>query len=387
MKDGSQRSAAMPDSIFKRLSKYRTGGSSDAMELGMPLPESPTGLVQQRCPTESCRPGLFQIHKSIVDTALTQELAERTRRAPSAGSRTCPYCGYAGEDQSFISAEDRKAVLKELEWMTAQDVADELERMVSNFNRQVGGSIGGLISIHASVQRPALIRPHVWREDLLRDLTCDVCGQRYGVYAIGLFCPNCGASNTHVHFAREVELVRHQCELARKVEEQGDRELAYRLLGNAHEDVVTAFETYQKTIYRFAIRKRGSEGWETLVANKAIGNRFQNIERGRELLVGAGLDPYADMDTEEIAFLRSSIEKRHVVGHNLSMADDKYAATVASSEELGETVQLMAEDIVRFAEACASIIRRVADQCDEFLPRPPEDLTTRGRDQDEQPTP
>jgi hypothetical protein len=377
----------MSDSIFKRVSKYRTGGSSDAMELGMPLPETPTGLVQQRCPIESCRPGLFQIHKTIVDTPLAQELAARTRRPPGAGSRTCPYCGHDGEDQSFISEEDRRAVVKELEWMTIQDVADEVERMVSGFNRQVGGSIGGLISIHASVQRPALLRPHVWREDLLRDLTCDVCGQRYGVYAIGLFCPNCGAGNTHVHFAREVELVRHQCELARKVEEQGDRELAYRLLGNAHEDVVTAFETYQKTIYRFAITKRGSEDWETLVASKAIGNRFQNVERGRELLVGVGLDPYTGMGPEEITFLQTSIEKRHVVGHNLSMADDKYTATTEGTEEFGETVQLMADDIVRFAEACGAVIRCLADLFDEFRPRPPEDPTRRGLDQNEQPTP
>ena len=32
---------------------------------------------------------------------------------------------------------------------------------------------------------------------------CDHCGRDYGVFAIGLFCPDCGAPNLRLHFARE----------------------------------------------------------------------------------------------------------------------------------------------------------------------------------------
>lgn len=62
------------------------------------------------------------------------------------------------------------------------------------------------------------------------------------MFAIALFCPDCGAPNLALHFARETELVGQQVDLA---ESQDRQELAYRLLGNAHEDVLTAFEATQ----------------------------------------------------------------------------------------------------------------------------------------------
>ena len=41
---------------------------------------------------------------------------------------------------------------------------------------------------------------------------------------------------------REKELVRRQIELAEEVQTRGNQELAYRLPGNAHEDVLTALK-------------------------------------------------------------------------------------------------------------------------------------------------
>src|SRR5690606_14600549 len=127
---------------------------------------------------------------------------------------------------------------------------------------------------------------------------------------IALFCPDCGARNVHVHFAREVQLVGRQCELARQVGETGEEELAYRLLGNAHEDVVTAFETYLKTLYRFLVRQRLSERADELVAQRAIGNRFQSLDRGRKLFETLSIDLYGGLTSEELAFMRLNTEKR-----------------------------------------------------------------------------
>ena len=61
------------------------------------------------------------------------------------------------------------------------------------------------------------------------------------------FCPDCGAPNIHLHFAREVVLVREQVELAVSLASD-QRELAYRLMGNAHEDVLTAFEATRDSV-------------------------------------------------------------------------------------------------------------------------------------------
>jgi hypothetical protein len=145
--------------------------------------------------------------------------------------------------------------------------------MAKDFNRKVGG---GLFGISMEVEGGSSSRPRAWIEDLLRELACDQCGREYGVYAIGLFCPDCGATNLAVHFSREVELIDRQLDLAQDVE---DREMSWRLLGNAHEDVLTALETYLKVVYRFVVdrryqgedRARVSSGAKVMLSKTRIG--------------------------------------------------------------------------------------------------------------------
>ena len=46
---------------FRRLEEYRIGGSGDKMELCIPLPKTPDGKVNHRCPAAGCRPAVFQL--------------------------------------------------------------------------------------------------------------------------------------------------------------------------------------------------------------------------------------------------------------------------------------------------------------------------------------
>ena len=255
-------------------------------------------------------------------------------------------------------------------WAAEQDVGDHLDQWAHDFNREMQRAGGGFFSIKMDVQRHRQSRPFSWREDLLRDLICDICGRRYGVYAIALFCPDCGARNLNVHFRRELELVTQQIELAQRIGQEGDHELAYRLLGNAHEDVLTAFETYLKAIYRFLVRLRLPQDAATLNAKKTIRNRFQNIKGGQELFSKVGIDPYETLEEGNLSLLRVNIEKRHVVGHNLSMADEAYAQA-AQSEQPGQTVQLLAQDIVQLAQICGAVIKHLEEDPPEFLPSSP----------------
>jgi len=156
------------------------------------------------------------------------------------------------------------------------------------------------------------------------------------------------------------KLINQQIRLAEKVEEEGDPELAYRLLGNAHEDVLTVFETYLKIIYRFLMGKKYLPNARDLATKKAIGNKFQNIERGRELYKNVGIDPFDGLADSDLNFLRVNIEKRHVVGHNLSIADETYSEST-QSEHPGRTVHLLANEISRFADICASVVTKLEE--------------------------
>src|SRR5256885_975016 len=80
--------------------------------------------------------------------------------------------------------------------------------MPQDFNSQQPS--GGFISVRMDLKRSHRPKPLAIREDLLRDLECGICRRSYGVYAIALFCPDCGGPNLALHFQREVQLVREQ---------------------------------------------------------------------------------------------------------------------------------------------------------------------------------
>jgi hypothetical protein len=183
----------------------------------------------------------------------------------------------------------------------------------------------------------------------LRDLCCDACGRRYGVFAIGLFCPDCAAPNLLTHFSREVELIVEQISLSEKAREDGKQEFAFRLLGNAHEDVLTSFETYLKTTHRHLALAAGVE----IAADKT--NRFQNMDRARRAFAEVGVDPFAPLSADDLAFLQLNIEKRHIVGHNLGLIDEHFAEA-AQVGKPGHAVELRADDVSRFSDICRRVI-------------------------------
>ena len=221
--------------------------------------------------------------------------------------------------------------------------------------RGLNRSSSSFIKVEAKVDRSRRPTPQFTRKDLLRELVCDHCGRDYGVYAIGLFCPDCGAPNLRLHFAREVELVSAQVDLAEQTNTE-QQELGYRLLGNAHEDVLTAFEATLKAVFLF--------GWIQLKTEAVprVGNDFQNIERGRKRFADLDCDPLGSLSSEELDALQLNIQKRHVIGHNLGVIDHKFEPHDADAK-IGETLQLVGEDIRVFA----AISQRVADHLDAWL--------------------
>ena len=259
------------------------------------------------------------------------------KQEPGQPRTVCPYSGVVADDGQFVHPEDRAAAIETVRHAAIADVRSELSKMLKG----LGGSSGGMVTVTTSSSPPPPA-PRFYRDDLLRDLVCDVCGRDYGVFAVALFCPDCGAPNVRLHFQREVALVDAQVELADGIDPDL-RELAYRLLGNAHEDVLTGLEATLKTVYLFVKRQIDP----TDPAPK-VGNDFQNIERGQRRFSELGIDPYGVLDDAELALFGLNIQKRHVIGHNLGVVDARFAQQTTDAR-LGETVHIVAEDIREFA--------------------------------------
>lgn len=340
---------------FPRLSLNRTGGTTSNMKLSIPLPRTPGGRIYRFSPNEDAHPRHFVIGDVLAEVPLTAALRARMKHEPRTKLTVCPYSGTVADDAAFAHPDDVKAALEIVKHDAAQDIGDAFAEMFKNAFRGSSSS-NGLIKVTANVKRSMpKPKPRFVRQDLMRELVCDHCGRDYGVFAIGLFCPDCGAPNVRLHFAREAELVDDQVSIAEQIGTEKE-ELAYRLLGNAHEDILTAFEATLKALYLYGKTQVGTN------SPTKLGNDFQNVDKGLKRFDELGLNPFEDLTSAEMAALKLNIEKRHIIGHNLSVVDDKFAAH-ASDAKVGETVHLLGEDIRQFA----ALGQKVIDKLDAWL--------------------
>lgn len=267
--------------------------------------------------------------------------------APGSKQTVCPYSGVVANDDAFMHPDDVKAATEIVEHAAAADIEDELSRILGTFNRSQAAN--PFIRLSAQVNHHPRVAPRFYRRDLLRELVCDHCGRDYGVYAIGIYCPDCGAPNLRLHFAREVELVEMQVSLA---ESQGDgrKELAYRMLGNAHEDVLTGFEASLKAVFLHRFTAAFPDATPPSVTND-----FQNVDRAQRHFAKVGIDPFAGLAPQDLATLKLNIQKRHLIGHNLSVIDAKFAEH-SRDANVGETVRLVGDDVRAFAKLAQTVV-------------------------------
>lgn len=334
---------------FKNLSRYRVGGTTKNMKLHIPLPKTPDGRAYRYSPNPDAHPRHFVLGGHDPEFVITDEARARMKHEPRTNMSVCPYSGVIASDEDFLHPDDKKAALKIVEDAAMRDVQEAFSSIFKGFNNRSSGK--GFLTIKTSYKPTApRPKPRFARRDLLRELVCDHCSRDYGVFAISLFCHDCGAPNLHLHFAREVELVRKQVDLATAQSEE-EAELSYRLLGNAHEDVLTAFEATQKAVYLYGKVQTKTKPEDM----KPVGNDFQNVERAQKRFAELGLDPYASLAPDALATLKLNIQKRHIIGHNLGVMDEKFASH-SQEARVGETVRLVASDVIAFAESCQHII-------------------------------
>lgn len=325
------------------------------MKLSYPAPRTPNGRVYRLSPNEHAHPRHFVLGGVVADIEVTDALRARMKLEPRSKQTVCPYSGTVAENDAFIHPDDVKAAVEMVKYDAAQDVQDAVAEMLKNAFKS-NSSSNSFIKVKTSVQRSApKPKPRFARQDLMRELICDHCGRDYCVFAIGLFCPDCGAPNLRLHFIRETELVSDQVSLAEEISVDKE-ELAYRLLGNAHEDVLTAHEATLKAVY---LHGKSLAGTSPL---PKVGNDFQNVEKAHKRFEELGLNPFDGLTTDEMDALQLNIQKRHVIGHNLGVVDSKFAVH-AGDAKVGETVNLVGEDIRQFA----TISQKVIDNLDTWL--------------------
>ncbi len=335
---------------FRNLEKLRIGGEGSNMVLGLAPPRTPRGRVYRFSPNVKALPRHFVLGDFGAEVSIDEERRARMKLTPRSDQTVCPYSGIVAADREFMHPDDLAAAIETVKHAAVADVASAFQDML---RRSVAGSKH--MKFRATGKPSQQPKHRFLRDDLLRELVCDHCARDYGVYAIALFCPDCGAPNLRLHFCREAELVNVQADLA-EAQTEVNRELAYRLLGNAHEDVLTAFEATLKIVYLHMMDRRQIEEF------KPVKNDFQNVEIALRRFSALGVDPFVGLAKAELDTLKLNIQKRHIIGHNLGVVDEKFAEQSTESR-IGETVRLLSEDVKLFA----SLAQKVVDNLDRVV--------------------
>ena len=173
---------------FKRLEGHRIGGTGDEFELSYQLARSPSGKLYMYSPNPDAVPRLFLIGDAPEVRSIAANDQARIRLNPGSGEVVCPYSGYVAPQEDFVHPKDKDDTCKRAKHDAIADIQDNLKGWARDFNRRQPK--GGLISMQMKYKKGSNPAPIAIREDLLRNLVCDVCSRSYGVYAIGLFCPD-----------------------------------------------------------------------------------------------------------------------------------------------------------------------------------------------------
>lgn len=224
----------------------------------------------------------------------------------------------------------------------------ELKKM--EFNLKPKGAFGIGISLKVKPGRPIPIR--LYREKQLEtEVVCSSCTLRYSVYGVFAFCPDCGQHNSLQILDKNLEVVGKMLALAASAE----KEIAQRLIENALEDCVSAFDGFGRELCRIYARN---------VTNPAKVNKisFQNLEQAKAGLHNAfGINLSAHVTADEWQSAVRGFQKRHLVAHKMGVVDQDYITKTGDTQAVvGRKIGIEADEVRRLLQIVGKLARSLS---------------------------
>jgi len=298
------------------------------------IPPDEDGLIGRECASPECE-SYFKIQPG---TGLKGE------NLPC----HCPYCGHtAGQDKFFTKAQVEYAKSIVLNRVTGALLKD-LKSL--EFNHRPRGSFGIGISMKVT-GRPTPIR-HYHENQLETEVVCKQCTLRYMIYGVFGFCPDCGEHNSHQILEKNLELVLKMVDMA----SSADGDLLKRVVENALEDCVSAFDGFGREICRLHAKKSGEPA-------KAEKVSFQNLDSAKQKVNGLfNLNLSAGLTDEEWKTGVKGFQKRHLLSHTMGVIDDEYVRKSGDIEAVpGRKIMIDADEVRELVQIIRKLARHLSD--------------------------
>lgn len=248
----------------------------------------------------------------------------------------CPYCGHtASPNEFFTKAQVEYAKSVAIRQFTRAIQAD-LKSL--EFNHKPKGPFGLGISMTLKPGRLPPVR-YYREESLETEAVCSECTLRYAVYGVFGFCPDCGKHNSLQILEKNLEVVGKILELTTNT----IPEVGVRLIENALEDCVSAFDGFGREICRvFAAKAERPSKAEKL--------SFQNLAGARQNVEDAfGFDISKALSANDWDGAIRAFQKRHVVAHKMGVVDAEYISKSGDEYAVVGRKIVVTEDDVRAA--------------------------------------
>ncbi len=287
-------------------------------QFSISLPSDEEGFIGRECPVAECE-GYFKLQPG---TGL------KGANLPC----HCPYCGHeAGSDKFFTKAQVEYAQSVVMREVTGALLKD-LKSLEFNHRPRIAFGIGISMKVTG---HPTPVRRY--RESKLEtEVVCDRCTLRYSIYGVFGFCPDCAIHNSLQILNKNFELVQKLLAVAEAQEAQ----VAQRLIENALEDCVSAFDGFGRETCRVFAPKAATP-------EKAVETRFQNIAAARDRMREQfSIDIAATVSPADWKHALRAFQKRHLLAHKMGVVDEDYlSATGESTSLLGRKVSIAAPEV------------------------------------------
>lgn len=248
----------------------------------------------------------------------------------------CPYCNSIAPIDHFFT----KQQIEYAQSVALNHISRELLGMMKKMERKPDRN--AFISIGITVKGSPTPITYYSEQELEERVTCSSCTLEYTIYGAFGFCPDCGIHNSTQIVSANFELALKLIELAA----QADEDVRKKLIENALEDVISAFDGFG--------RERCS-----IVAPKVS---FQNISAAKDKLSSSlNLDISSGLTPDQWDFVCEQFQKRHLLAHRMGVIDEEYIRKTGCSSELeGRKVSITNNDVKELVKLLKAVASNIA---------------------------
>lgn len=312
--------------------------------ISVPIPADENAFTGRECPQSGCE-GYFKIE---LGTGLKGEGLQCH----------CPYCGHTAGHDLFWTKEQ----IEYAKSVAMRRITDALHKDLKEleFEHKPKGAFGIGISMKVEPARPTPI--HHYREKQLEtEIVCTNCTLRYSVYGVFACCPECGQHNSLQILEKNLEVVGKMLDMAAGTE----KVLAEKLIENALEDCVSAFDGFGRELCRIHAHKARKP-------SKIENVSFQNLKSANTAIRDEfGIDLSSELSPDDWRAAVTGFQKRHLVAHKMGVVDQAYITKTGDMQAVvGRKISIVAAEVNGLAQIIRACAPRLSDDFQESRKSP-----------------